>query len=193
MKSTKKTGGSPKVFLFEPSEGNSRKNRPRVFIYSQMENVTPATLPRAPNIVVAIGKASLKSKLLRALRLAGCRVVMFDDGTEMLEYFGDIMLLGPQEILPDLVIADANLKGRKGVDLLVDLRYLGWNIPFVLATGEGDDRLRAETRRLQEVLGDLVVIEGGYDVEDLLTAAFSLLYRKCVRPEDPPVPAAAGA
>lgn len=193
MKTTKKTIGTRKALLFEPSRGNVKRRDHRVFVYSKRGNVTEVAFHQKPTIAVAIGNPPVRESLAKELRKAGCQVILFGDGFSMLEYFGDIMLLGPQEIVPDLVIADANLEGRRGVDLLVDLRYVGWKVPFVLVTGKDDEKLRAEARRLQMVLGDLVVFEGECDVDDLLTAIFFLLDRTRERSEGPPVPAASGA
>jgi len=193
MKTTRRTIGSRKALLFEPSKGNGKRRDHRIFVYLQTGNVTRVAFPQEPTIAVGIENPSVRAKLARALKKAGCQVIVFEDGLAMLEYFGDIMLLGPQEIVPDLVIVDASLKGRKGVDLLVDLRYVDWKIPFVLLTGKDDEKLRAEARRLQMVLGDLVVFEGKYDVDDLLTAIFFLLDRTKGRSQGPPVPVAFSA
>jgi len=72
---------------------------------------------------------------------------------------------------PVMIIADINLPGRKGIDLLADLRNSNWKIPFILFAQENEKELAFEARKM----GNVLVFESQFDIDDFRTAVFCLL------------------
>jgi len=131
----------------------------------------------SPLASVAIGVADwrLREYLASSLAQDGFLVMAFEDGLDMLDYFGDILLLGAGEILPDLIIAEANLPGRKGIDLLADLRYAGWATPFILITQKNDTRTALDVRKMKAAASRVKLLEAPCRMERLRYLARSLL------------------
>ncbi len=154
-------------------------------------------LPRRARFTatVALGMEDplVRGDIARILAEDGFRVLAFENGLDMLEYFGDLLLLGTPGVLPDLVIAEAGLPGRKGLDLLADLRYGGWYTPFVLITPDDEDRLLADARRLGVAAPNVTVVEAPYEIDTLRASVFSLLEMVGPSSENPPKPRAAAA
>ena len=176
VKTIKGTADSLKALVFEPLPRNSKRWDHGALVYSLLENVSRSAFPQKPTIAICIKNRSTRTKLTTALNEMELRVISIENGLDVLEYLGDVVLLGSRGITPDLVVTDAKLKGRQGTDLVEGLRQAGWRVPFVILTGK-NGKLRTRARMLQMVLGDMVVFEGKYDIDDLLTAIFFLLDR----------------
>jgi DNA-binding response OmpR family regulator len=147
----------------------------------------------ATTVALGVENPMVRDDIARILADDGFRVLAFDNGLDMLEYFGDVLLLGGPEILPDLVIAEAALPGRKGLDLLADLRYGGWYTPFVLITPDDEGRLLADARRLGVAAPNVTVVEAPYEIDTLRASVFFLLEMAGPSSEHPPKPRAAAA
>lgn len=109
-----------------------------------------------------------------ALKRDGYLVASALDGLDLLDWLADSLLESGGQRRPDMVICELSLPGRRGLDLLADLRYSGWSIPFVLTAKLRDRRLIAAARRL----GSVIVFESPFDLDDLRTAVSVLLDRR---------------
>jgi CheY-like chemotaxis protein/anti-sigma regulatory factor (Ser/Thr protein kinase) len=89
------------------------------------------------NILVVEDEASVRSSLSRLLKQRGIEAVMVATANDALAR------ISRQEIHPDLLICDYNLRGSaNGVDTVNALRAaLAWNIPAIVMTGD----IRSET------------------------------------------------
>ena len=75
--------------------------------------------------------------------------------------------------MPDLVVADICAPGRKGIDILADLRYAGWSTPFILLDPKNRRRLAQDARRI----GGAYVFNVPFEPEDFLVAVSYLTRR----------------
>jgi DNA-binding response OmpR family regulator len=137
-------------------------------------------------VALGIEDPFVRGDQARILAEDGFRVLAFDNGLDMLEYFGDILLLGVDEVLPDLVIVEAGLPGRTGLDLLADLRYGGWYTPFVMITSGDEAKLFEETRKLGAASPNVMVVEAPYEIDTLRSSVFFLLEMAGPSSERPP-------
>jgi two-component system NtrC family sensor kinase len=69
----------------------------------------------------------------RVLATRGYQVLVAEDGDDGLNM--------ARQAMPDLIIADQNMPGRTGLQVLMALRAEGRDIPIILITGEGSEAL----------------------------------------------------
>ena len=89
------------------------------------------------------------------------KILVIDDGREVREFIADRLLPSrgfqvlvaedgesglslAREAQPDLIIADQNMPGRTGLEVVAALRAEGRDIPTILVTGEGSEALAYE-------------------------------------------------
>jgi DNA-binding response OmpR family regulator len=118
----------------------------------------------------------------------GYRVLSFENGLDILDYFGEILLQDGQQDMPDLVIAEAGLPGRNGLELLSDLRYGGWYTPFVLITRQDEGKLLEDARKMGVAAPYVMVLEVPYEIDALRELVFLLLEMAGPRGETPTRP-----
>jgi DNA-binding response OmpR family regulator len=147
----------------------------------------------AATVALGVEDPLAREDLALILAEEGFRVLAFGSGLDMLEYFGDILLLGGPEVLPDLVIVEAGLRGRRGLDLLADLRYGGWYTPFVLITSEDEAKLLAEARKMGVAAPNVTILGAPYEIDALRASIFFLLEMAGSSSGHPPKPRAAVA
>ena len=124
-------------------------------------------------VVISHSDPGLCARMASELSTDGYAVHTTKDGIQLLERLSEDMREAKAEE-PTLVIAEIDLPGRKGIDILADLRYAGWSVPFVLTTREHDSKLAKEAMKL----GMVAVFEEPFEMEDLRTAVPFLMERK---------------
>jgi len=147
----------------------------------------------ASTVAIGIEDPFVREDLAKILAEDDFRVLAFENGLDMLEYFGDILLLGVEEVLPDLVVVEAGLPGRSGLDLLADLRYGGWYTPFVLITTGDEGKLFEDARKMGVAAPNVTVLEAPYEIDTLRGSIFFLLEMSGPSTEQPHKPRAAAA
>ena len=147
----------------------------------------------AATLALGIEDPFVRDDIAKILVRDGFRVLAFDNGLDMLEYFGDILLLDVEEVLPDLVVVEAGLPARTGLDLLADLRYGGWYTPFVLITAGDEGKLFEEARKLGVAAPNVTILETPYEIDSLRASIFFLLEMSGPSSEHPHKPRAAAA
>jgi len=105
------------------------------------------------------------------LHREGHKVHASGDGLQMLEWIGDALLDAADQKPPDLIVMEIDLPGRRGIDLLSDLRAVGWDTPFILLARAGVDRLIRKARTIPST----IVFERPFELADLYTAVGVLL------------------
>lgn len=97
-------------------------------------------------IVVAHSNGVERRLLASMLRVRGCRIIELSNGMELLMHMADGFGGKEGVLLPDLVIADENLRSYSGIDILLHTRNSKLSIPFILLTREYDE-VRAQRVR----------------------------------------------
>ncbi len=119
----------------------------------------------------------LRALFVAALRRHGYEVHAAGDGSEMLGLFSSVALRAVSP--PDAIVMDVRMPGHDGTDLLLALRLAEWNVPIVLMTAFGDDRLR---QRVSE-LGATVLLDKPLST-DVLVAAIERATAGSTLPEE---------
>lgn len=114
-------------------------------------------------------------RLLLAARLRqdGFAVLEARDGSELstlIDAAHEARSLSPKTIV-DLVISDARMPYRSGLDALAVLRKNDAETPFILITAFGDTHTHSEAFRL----GASAVFDKPFEVDDLCTAVINLV------------------
>jgi two-component system phosphate regulon sensor histidine kinase PhoR len=117
------------------------------------------------------------------LIVAGERLLLVEDSDELRHFLAETVLAGAgydvlaaadgteglvlaRDLLPDLIIADYQMPGPSGLDMLDALHREGMNLPFILITAEGSEQLAVRALRLG--VSDYLIKP--FDPEDLLQA-----------------------
>lgn len=128
----------------------------------------------ASTIFVAVNDYLCQAKLCSELQRDGHRVSRMSNGIELLEKMANDWMTKNESKTPDLIIIDVGLKGFRGIDLLVNLRKIGFTTPFILLAGKGEEKLT----RLAARFSGVFVFEQPFDVDDLRTAIANLLVQQ---------------
>jgi two-component system NtrC family sensor kinase len=126
--------------------------------------------------------------------VAGERILLVEDSEEFRHFLGgrvlpsagyDVLtaangdegLTLARDLLPDLIIADYQMPGRSGLDMLEALRREGIALPFILMTAEGSEALAVRALRLG--VNDYLIKP--FDTDDLLWAVQRVLQEHWTR------------
>jgi PAS domain S-box-containing protein len=94
----------------------------------------------------------------RVLAARGYQVMVADDGESGLAL--------ARQAVPDLIIADQNMPGRTGLQVITTLRGEGCDIPIILITGEGSEALARQAIQA----GASGYLTKPFDIDQLLAA-----------------------
>ncbi len=115
--------------------------------------------------------------------MAGERLLLVEDASELRHFLAETVLAGAgydvlaaadgaegltlaRDLLPDLIIADHQMPGLSGLDMLDALHKEGMTPPFILITAEGSEQLAVRALRLG--VSDYLIKP--FDPDDLLQA-----------------------
>lgn len=128
-------------------------------------------LRREPSRVVLGESDPLARALIQdALEDEGYAVVTVDDGFCLLETVLDAWESSAEPI--DLVVTEPFLGCYQALEVLEELRSLGWDHPFLVIDWSADRRLR---RRVRAAGGATLVVDGGLDADILAAKIEGLL------------------
>ena len=132
--------------------------------------IVPSIVAQAglPEVVVAHSDPGVRSLLAAVLRKDGYRAFTVTDGIELLEWLADRLLDDDCPGMPDIVVAEIGLPGRRGVDILADLRYSGLSPPFIFTARPKDQDLIDNANRL----GLASVFLAPFEIDDFRTSVF---------------------
>jgi DNA-binding response OmpR family regulator len=147
-----------------------------------VRQVERCSAPERARVLVGHQDRTLRNRLAGALARDGHWVRAVEDGNAVLECIADALLAESAPPRPDLLLVEIDLPGRRGVDLLADLRGVGWTTPFVLIARTRHRELIASVRRFENA----VVFEEPYETDDLRTAVTLLLGNAATQPERQP-------
>ncbi|MBN2304799.1 MAG: response regulator [Anaerolineae bacterium] len=119
--------------------------------------------------------------------MAHARVLLVDDSADTRHFLADVLRPAgydvltaasgeegftlARDLLPDLIIADHQMPGQTGLDMLAALREQDIRLPFILITAQGSEELAARALRLG--VGDYLIKP--FDVGDLIKATKRVL------------------
>jgi DNA-binding response OmpR family regulator len=124
-------------------------------------------------LLIAHTDPQLRSLLASQFGHNGWVVHQFEDGKKLLDWLSDDLLHHGGPGRSDLIVADVRLPGRKGHELLADLRLAGWSTPFILTTKARSRYPAAKIRKHKRAF----VFEAPFEIDDLVTASYYLLDR----------------
>jgi two-component system response regulator (stage 0 sporulation protein F) len=130
---------------------------------------TPAG--RAVRVLLAEDDAELRAMLAALLRRDGYEVVEAGDGVECLGFAQPWIFRGAPVDPPDVIVADLNMPGWSGLEVLDILRSGNAATPVILITGFGSE----DTHRLAEHLGAVAVFDKPFEVDALLAVLHGLV------------------
>ena len=96
----------------------------------------------------------------------GYQTSIAQDGSCLLEAIADNIIEHNVVMEPDLIICEIDLPCRRGVELLADVRSLGWNTPFILLATDENQPLIDIANRFQGIY----IFINRYSIDDLRTA-----------------------
>jgi CheY-like chemotaxis protein len=120
------------------------------------------------DVVIAHSDPGIRTLLAAVLKKDGYCVFKVTDGIELLEWLADRLLDDKAPGMPDIIVAEINLPGRRGIDILADLRGSGLSTPFIFTVRPEDDAMTANARRL----GSVAMFQTPFDIDDFRTSAF---------------------
>jgi len=121
---------------------------------------------RTPRVLVAEDDATLRGVIAAVLRGDGYEVVEAADGLALLDLIETALTKRRERSEAFLVIADINMPGLTGLDVLAILRCAFAITPVILITAFGDDETRAEAREL----GAAGVLDKPFSIDALRAA-----------------------
>jgi DNA-binding response OmpR family regulator len=125
-----------------------------------------------PRVLVAEDDADMRRLVTEALLKDGYDVSCVSDGGRLLVTLAQEFAERGGTDLADLIVSDIRMPICTGMQILEQLRAAHWRIPVILMTAFGD----AATRLHAQTLG-AVIFDKPFDLDDLRTAAASLLRR----------------
>ena len=113
------------------------------------------------------------------MRSEGFETIELSDGIEALSYLAASEIYRRELRMPDLIVADINMPTFSGLDLLMGMRESRVRPPVMLVTGETDEEVCQEGRRL----GAVCVVKKPFDVGIFLDAVDQCLAHVAMRSE----------
>ena len=136
-----------------------------------MAHLIEAPTARRPRILVAEDDDEVRWLLLERLERAGFRVAEAEDGFELEDYLEWSCRRAPDRLRPAGVVADAQMPGPSGIDVLRAARRWGLACPWVLVSASADDALRDAAR----ALGPSHVLRRPFDFAALIALLGNLM------------------
>ena len=101
-----------------------------------------AKLGHRPRLLIAEDDAELRSSLVDGFKAHNYDVRDVASGSALLEHLEPVLLAEPNHWDPETIITDVKMPGLDAITLVEGLQYLGWDIPVVVMTGFGSQRLQ---------------------------------------------------
>jgi len=108
-----------------------------------------AATTRGPRVLVADDDVDMRRLLSTVLRRSGYEVVEASDGLELLDAIDATVERGHRFAA---IVADVDMPGFNGIEVLVAIRCAQWHLPVVLITAFGDPSTRAAADDLGALL-----------------------------------------
>ena len=122
---------------------------------------------RRSHVLLVEDDGEMRRMLAFVLTRHGFRVTQVCDGSEALEYLGDVVLGGNRDKVPHLLVTDQRMPGFCGLDVIEASRLTGLNIPAILITAFGD----SETHERAAALGATPVLDKPFAMLELVALA----------------------
>jgi len=120
--------------------------------------------PPRSHVLLVEDDEEMRGMLAFVLTRRGFRVTEARDGSKALEYLAEIVLVGNQGEMPQLLLTDERMPSVCGLDVIEATRVAGLRIPVLLITAFGD----AETHERAHALGETPVLDKPFEIGELL-------------------------
>ena len=130
-------------------------------------------LGRLPRLLIAEDDTSTREALVELFERSGYDVRAVEDGSSLLYRLEPMLLSEPGHWPPDLILTDVRMPGLDAVNIIEELRDVGWQTPVIVITGFGDDALR---ERIAE-LAHASYYEKPVDADEIDQAVQQAIYR----------------
>jgi CheY-like chemotaxis protein len=130
---------------------------------TEVRPVGPTMVGRHRRVLVAEDDASLRRMIAAVLRGDGYDVVEAGDGLELLGQIEAILAGGRARSDEFVILADVNMPGLTGMDVLAILRCASAAPAVILMTAFGDREVHAEAREL----GAAAVLDKPFNLDTL--------------------------
>lgn len=138
----------------------------------KLKGYSVAEADKSQIVVLALSDHRLSCTLASSLMDEGFETVCVSDGNELLEWLADILVEGENAKKPDLIVADINLQGRRGIDLLLGFRNSCLMTPFVLIARQQFKELASQAERM----GNVVVFTKPFSIKILRSTIGLIMY-----------------
>lgn len=106
-------------------------------------------LGRLPRLLVAEDDDETRGALVDLFERGGYDVRAVNDGSSLLYRLEPMLLSEPGHWPPDLILTDVRMPGLDAVNIVEELREVGWDTPVIIVTGFGDQKLRGRINKLE--------------------------------------------
>lgn len=105
-------------------------------------------LGRLPRILVAEDDPETRRALEEIFEQSGFDVRAVEDGSALLDRLEPMLLSEPGHWPPDLIMTDVRMPGLDALNIVEELRDVGWETPVIVITGYGGPDVE---RRIDEL------------------------------------------
>lgn len=105
-------------------------------------------LGRLPRLLIAEDDEQTRDALVELFERGGYDVRAVADGSSLLYRLEPMLLSEPGHWPPDLIMTDVRMPGLDAINIVEELREVGWDTPVIIITGFGDEDLRLRIEQL---------------------------------------------
>ena len=129
-------------------------------------------LGRLPRLLIAEDDDETREALVELFERGGYDVRAVADGSSLLYRLEPMLLSEPGHWPPDLIMTDVKMPGLDAINIVEELRDVGWQTPVIIITGFGDEALRERIGALEAT----DYYEKPLDIDDLENAVRQAIY-----------------
>jgi DNA-binding response OmpR family regulator len=132
-------------------------------------------LGRRPRLLIAEDDHDVRSALVELFEKNGYDVRDVASGSALLHRLEPVLLSEPGHWCPEAIITDVKMPGLDAVDIVEELREVGWDIPIVVITGFGNSSLRQRI----EAMCETEYFEKPLEFEELESRVRHVICKNC--------------
>lgn len=107
-------------------------------------------LGRLPRLLLAEDDTRTLEVLVELFEQSGYDVRTAEDGSALLSRLEPMLLSEPGHWPPDLIVTDVRMPGLDALNIVEELREVGWKTPIIVVTGYGDASIRRRVEQMEQ-------------------------------------------